>query len=207
MAPGSTGRRRRPRCVRRSRPHGGDSRGPLWEHSGDDPRARCRLAAGAPRTSPARRRAVTEEARRRLLQPERRRLLRDLPARSGGRVPDQHRRAVLQPLPAVRPRPERRAHLSHSTDQAARLAAGIDRQVEQELPESRAGHLQGHVEPGRDEARADAPLYPALTEGLPTRRWGLPQALTVVEALIGSVFLVTLVARLVTLWVRQDELG
>jgi ion channel len=33
---------------------------------------------------------------------------------------------------------------------------------------------------------------------------GLPQALTVMEALIGSVFLVTLVARLVTLWVRQD---
>ena len=33
---------------------------------------------------------------------------------------------------------------------------------------------------------------------------GLPQALTVIEALIGSVFLVTLVARLVTLWVRQD---
>jgi hypothetical protein len=32
---------------------------------------------------------------------------------------------------------------------------------------------------------------------------GLPQALTVVEALIGSVFLVTLVARLVTLWVRE----
>jgi hypothetical protein len=36
---------------------------------------------------------------------------------------------------------------------------------------------------------------------------GLPQALTVVEALIGSIFLVTLVARLVTLWVRQDEMG
>ena len=36
---------------------------------------------------------------------------------------------------------------------------------------------------------------------------GLPQALTVIEALLGSVFLVTLVARLVTLWVRQDELG
>ena len=36
---------------------------------------------------------------------------------------------------------------------------------------------------------------------------GLPQALTVMEALLGSVFLVTLVARLVTLWVRQDELG
>jgi len=35
---------------------------------------------------------------------------------------------------------------------------------------------------------------------------GLPQALTVLEALLGSVFLVTLVARLVTLWVRQDEL-
>jgi Ion channel len=35
---------------------------------------------------------------------------------------------------------------------------------------------------------------------------GLPQALTVIEALAGSVFLVTLVARLVTLWVRQDEL-
>ena len=34
---------------------------------------------------------------------------------------------------------------------------------------------------------------------------GLPQALTVLEALIGSVFLVTLVARLVTLWVRQEE--
>jgi hypothetical protein len=33
---------------------------------------------------------------------------------------------------------------------------------------------------------------------------GLPQALTVLEALVGSVFLVTLVARLVTLWVRQD---
>jgi Ion channel len=33
---------------------------------------------------------------------------------------------------------------------------------------------------------------------------GLPQALTVLEALIGSIFLVTLVARLVTLWVRQD---
>src|SRR4051812_20515764 len=32
---------------------------------------------------------------------------------------------------------------------------------------------------------------------------GLPQALTVVEALLGSVFLVTLVARLVTLWVRE----
>jgi voltage-gated potassium channel len=35
---------------------------------------------------------------------------------------------------------------------------------------------------------------------------GLPQALTVLEALVGSVFLVTLVSRLVTLWVRQDEL-
>jgi voltage-gated potassium channel len=34
---------------------------------------------------------------------------------------------------------------------------------------------------------------------------GLPQALTVVEALIGSIFLVTLVARLVTLWVRQES--
>ena len=34
---------------------------------------------------------------------------------------------------------------------------------------------------------------------------GLPQALTVLEALFGNVFLVTLVARLVTLWVRQDE--
>jgi voltage-gated potassium channel len=34
---------------------------------------------------------------------------------------------------------------------------------------------------------------------------GLPQALTVVEALLGSIFLVTLVARLVTLWVRQDD--
>ena len=32
---------------------------------------------------------------------------------------------------------------------------------------------------------------------------GLPQALTVLEALFGNVFLVTLVARLVTLWVRQ----
>ena len=34
---------------------------------------------------------------------------------------------------------------------------------------------------------------------------GLPQALTVIEALIGSIFLVTLVARLVTLWVRQES--
>ena len=34
---------------------------------------------------------------------------------------------------------------------------------------------------------------------------GLPQALTVIEALVGSIFLVTLVARLVTLWVRQEE--
>jgi hypothetical protein len=33
---------------------------------------------------------------------------------------------------------------------------------------------------------------------------GLPQALTVLEALLGQVFLVTMVARLVTLWVRQD---
>jgi voltage-gated potassium channel len=32
---------------------------------------------------------------------------------------------------------------------------------------------------------------------------GLPQALTALEALFGQVFLVTLVARLVTLWVRQ----
>jgi voltage-gated potassium channel len=36
---------------------------------------------------------------------------------------------------------------------------------------------------------------------------GLPQALTVLEALLGSVFLVTLVARLVTLWVRQTPGG
>ena len=36
---------------------------------------------------------------------------------------------------------------------------------------------------------------------------GLPQALTVLEALCGSIFLVTLVARLVTLWVRQSETG
>jgi hypothetical protein len=36
---------------------------------------------------------------------------------------------------------------------------------------------------------------------------GLPQALTVLEALAGSIFLVTLVARLVTLWVRQSESG
>ena len=34
---------------------------------------------------------------------------------------------------------------------------------------------------------------------------GLPQALTVLEALLGQVFLVTLVARLVTLWVRQSS--
>jgi hypothetical protein len=33
---------------------------------------------------------------------------------------------------------------------------------------------------------------------------GLPQALTVLEALAGQIFLVTLVARLVTLWVRQS---
>ncbi len=36
---------------------------------------------------------------------------------------------------------------------------------------------------------------------------GLPQALTALEALVGSVFLVTLVARLVTLWVRQSEMS
>jgi hypothetical protein len=34
---------------------------------------------------------------------------------------------------------------------------------------------------------------------------GLPQALTVLEALIGQVFLVTLVARLVTLWVHENR--
>lgn len=34
---------------------------------------------------------------------------------------------------------------------------------------------------------------------------GLPQALTVLEALFGQIFLVTLVARLVTLWVREDR--
>jgi hypothetical protein len=34
---------------------------------------------------------------------------------------------------------------------------------------------------------------------------GLPQALTVTDALLGNVFLVTLVARLVTLWVRQTD--
>jgi hypothetical protein len=34
---------------------------------------------------------------------------------------------------------------------------------------------------------------------------GLPQALVAVEALFGQVFLVTMVARLVTLWVRQAE--
>ena len=33
---------------------------------------------------------------------------------------------------------------------------------------------------------------------------GLPQALTALEALAGSIFLVTLVARLVTLWVRDS---
>jgi hypothetical protein len=33
---------------------------------------------------------------------------------------------------------------------------------------------------------------------------GLPQGLTVLEALLGQIFLVTLVARLVTLWVRQS---
>jgi hypothetical protein len=34
---------------------------------------------------------------------------------------------------------------------------------------------------------------------------GLPQALSVLEALLGNIFLVTLVARLVTLWVRQES--
>ena len=34
---------------------------------------------------------------------------------------------------------------------------------------------------------------------------GLPQALTVLEALLGQIFLVTLVTRLVTLWVRQGD--
>ena len=34
---------------------------------------------------------------------------------------------------------------------------------------------------------------------------GLPQALVALEALLGQVFLVTLVARLVTLWVRQTD--
>jgi hypothetical protein len=36
---------------------------------------------------------------------------------------------------------------------------------------------------------------------------GLPQALTALEALFGQVFLVTLVARLVTLWVRREAAG
>ena len=36
---------------------------------------------------------------------------------------------------------------------------------------------------------------------------GLPQALVVLEALLGQIFLVTLVARLVTLWVRQGADG
>jgi hypothetical protein len=36
---------------------------------------------------------------------------------------------------------------------------------------------------------------------------GLPQALTALEALLGQIFLVTLVARLVTLWVRQSAPG
>jgi hypothetical protein len=36
---------------------------------------------------------------------------------------------------------------------------------------------------------------------------GLPQALTVFEALTGQVFLVTMVARLVTLWGRQGAFG
>ncbi len=35
---------------------------------------------------------------------------------------------------------------------------------------------------------------------------GLPQALVAIEALLGTVFLVTMVARLVTLWVRQTEM-
>jgi ion channel len=34
---------------------------------------------------------------------------------------------------------------------------------------------------------------------------GLPQALVAVEALLVQIFLVTMVARLVTLWVRQSE--
>jgi hypothetical protein len=34
---------------------------------------------------------------------------------------------------------------------------------------------------------------------------GLPQALVALEALLGQIFLVTLVARLVTLWVRQGD--
>jgi hypothetical protein len=36
---------------------------------------------------------------------------------------------------------------------------------------------------------------------------GLPQALTAIEALLGQIFLVTMVARLVTLWVRQGAPG
>jgi len=36
---------------------------------------------------------------------------------------------------------------------------------------------------------------------------GLPQAMTALEALLGQVFLVTLVARLVTLWVRHSGTG
>lgn len=36
---------------------------------------------------------------------------------------------------------------------------------------------------------------------------GLPQALTVLEALLGQIFLVTMVARLVTLWVGQTSAG
>jgi hypothetical protein len=36
---------------------------------------------------------------------------------------------------------------------------------------------------------------------------GLPQALTAIEALLGQIFLVTMVARLVTLWVRQAPAG
>jgi hypothetical protein len=36
---------------------------------------------------------------------------------------------------------------------------------------------------------------------------GLPQALVAIEALLGQVFLVTLVARLVTLWARQGRDG
>ncbi len=53
-------------------------------------------------------------------------------------------------------------------------------------------------------ARRDIVRFVTLGFGDLSAAVGLPQALTVLEALLGQIFLVTLVARLVTLWVRQS---
>ena len=113
---------------------------------------------------------------------------------------------TLVPCPAPRPRhaPDRRRSALHV--RAARAPVRVPLPRRGRPPQTRPFFAQAGVHQQSEYLYFSFVTLTTLGFGDLSPAVGLPQALVALEALLGQVFLVTLVARLVTLWVRQSAM-